>query len=366
MKRVLLMFAAAAFAATAACGQSLVLDESFRQAVQGAMDEAQAALAASPVPSGKAVAILPIAGDADGWFAGQLKIALTAAGKMCVEGKEDPMWGEVLKEIEWDERKDDILDAATVDKFGKIKSAQILLYAFLRSMDLTDRYAFFEVELHATEIATKRHLWGGVFAKCHYKPGFEDVGRVDDVPSELRAAMQTKMRDAFVKSIDASEKLGACKTLAFLPLAADVKDYALSIARDALSRSKLTPLNLDLKTLAEARMQVRDKPGQADGIVYGALRDFSVRLVDKTPWSKTYEFCVEVQLCAESAARAQLWSDTVLVKDRFVEEIGLWMMLCDWFPSLESRPWLVVVVPLAVLLGLVMLSKMLRAMTRVR
>ena len=365
MKKILIGCVIAALALQAT-SQSLAYDESYRQAVQGAIDEAEAALASSPIQAKSAIAILPIAGDPDGWLAGQLKIALTKAGKTCVEGKEDPMWDEIIKEIKWDERKDDILDKATLDKFGKLKSAQTLLYAFVRSCELTNRYAFFEIELHATDISTTQHVWGGVFAKRYYKPGFEDVGRIDDVPTELREAMQTKMRDAFAKSINESEKIGDGMKFAFLPLVADVKDYALSIVRDALAKSKITPLNLDLKTLAEARMQVRDKPGQADGVMYGALRDFSVRLVDKTPWSRTYEFSVEVQLCVESAARAQLWSDTVLEQDRFVKKIGIWPMLCEWFPSLESRPWLLVVIPLAVLVGLFLLASLLRAMTRVR
>ena len=364
MKKIIPGFVAAA--ALAAAAQSLNYDESYRQAVQGAMDEAESALAASPIPAGSAVAILPIEGDPDGWLANQLKIALTKAGKTCVEGKEDPMWDEVLKEIEWDERKEDILDAATLDSFGKLKSAQTLLYAFVRSRELTDRYAFFEIELHATVIATKQHVWGGVFAKRHYKPGFESVGRVDDIPVALREAMQTKVRDALAKSINESEKLGAVKSVAFLPLTADVRDYALSIVRDALARTRLTPLNLDLKTLAEARMQVRDKPGQADGVMYGALRDLSARVVDDSPKGKVWEYCVEVQLCVESAARAQLWSDTVLVRERYEEDVGFWGLLCNIFPALRARPWLAFVVPVAILVGLFAFCKLLGAMTRVR
>lgn len=364
MKKIIMGCAAAL--ALAAGAQSLNYDESYRQAVQGAMDEAESAIAASPIPAESAVALLPIAGDADGWLAGQLKIALTRAGKTCVEGKEDPMWDEVLKEIEWDERKEDILDAATLDSFGKLKSAQVLVYAFVRSRDLTDRYAFFEIELHATEIATKRHVWGGVFAMRHYKPGFEDVGRVGEIPVDLREAMQTKMRDALAKSINESEKLGAVKSVAFLPLTADVRDYALSIVRDALARTKLTPLNLDLKTLAEARMQLRDKPGQADGIMYGALRDLSVRVVEDGPKGKVWEYCAEVQLCVESAARAQLWSDTVLVRERYSEDAGFWGTLCYIFPFLKDRPWLAVVLPLGILVALFVFGSLLRAMTRVR
>lgn len=366
MRKIIMGCVAAMAIAATADEQSVMYKDEFRQAVQGAIDEAEASIAASKMSAKSAVAILPIGGDSDGWLAGQLKIALTRAGKTCVEGKEDPAWAEILKEIEWDERKEDILDKATLDKFGRLKSAQTLLYAFVRAKDMTDRYAFFEIELHATEIATKQHIWGGVFAKRHYKPGFENVGKVTGVPVALRETMQTKVRDAVAKSIGESKKLGNVKTVALLPFAADNDGYAASIVRDALTQTKLSPLNLDLATLAEARLQVRDKPGQADGIIYGALRDYSWRIVDKAPNSTTWEFVVEVQACVESAAREQLWSKTILVQDTYTEKEGVWVTLCRWFPSLEKRPWLLVVVPLSILIGLVVFFKFLGAVTRVK
>ena len=366
MKNTHAVLLAATLSAIAAHGQSLAMDESFRQAVQGAMDEASKAITKSAIPEKAAVAILPVPGDRDGWLAGQLKIALTAAGRTCVEGKEDPMWAEVLKEVEWDERKEDMLDNETVDRFGRLKSAQVLLSAFVRSRDLTDRYAFFEIELHATEIATKQHIWGGVFAKRHYKPGFEEVGRVDEIPVALREAMQEKMRTKIAESIKVAEKLSAVKTVAMLPLADDVGGYAFSIVRDAMTKTALTPVNLDLATLGEARLQLRDKPGQADAVLHGSLRDLSARIVETTPNSVTREYFAEVQLCIETAARAQLWSDTVVVSERGTDSLGWWDTVCEFFPSLRKSPGKLVFYPLVALVLLAALWILLHAMTRVR
>ena len=104
MKNMLMTIVALAVMPVSFAQDARIKDD-LRQAVQGAMQEAETAIkAASAIPNGSPVAILPIKGDSDGWLAGQLKIALTRAGKTCVEGKEDPMWGAILKEIEWDER----------------------------------------------------------------------------------------------------------------------------------------------------------------------------------------------------------------------------------------------------------------------
>lgn len=345
------LFAFAALAALSVRAQSLAYDETYRQAVQGALDEARVALAASALPADEPIAILPVADDEDGWILGSLKIALTQAGKRCVEGKEDPLWAEILKEVEWDERKADMLDASTLDRFGRLQSARILVSAFVRARRRTERYAFFEIELHASEIATKRHLWGGVFAKRQYVPGIEELGGAVDLPQELRETMQGELREKLIRSLAAANAFAARRVrVAFLPLAADDKGYALGIVRDALGATPLMPVNLDLRTLAEARLQLRDKPDCADAILYGSLRDLSTRIVSTTPRSVTREYCAEIQLVVESAAREQLWSDTILAKGMYTRSLGLWDTLCHFYPVLRERPHLIVTVPLIAIL----------------
>ena len=104
---------------------AFLADDDARQAVYGALDKAIPALKSAPFGN-RTIAILPMkAGHSI--LAGRLKNMLVQSGFVCVEGKEDPMWDEILKEIEWDERKDDILDPATVVKFGKLKAAHILM-----------------------------------------------------------------------------------------------------------------------------------------------------------------------------------------------------------------------------------------------
>jgi len=338
-------------------------------AMKDAVAEAQSSIAASTaIPAGKAVAILPIAGDDEGAAAGLLKTALANAGKTCVEGKEDPMWGEILKEIEWDERKEDILDAATLDKFGKLKSAQYLMYGCVRRLGVSKRYVLFELELHVSCIATKQHVWGGSFVRRHTAPLADPKGAID-VPSDVRVALVDGIRAKVADSLAKSPNLGAVKRVAMLPIAGDVDQYVEGLFRDVLSSSSVTPVNLDVKTRAEARFALREGPGKADAIAYGALRDIEAKLVEEKPTGeKTYSALMELQLWIEKGAtRDILWSDTIQFSKEFVAgPRGVWGKLCHLFPCLEHHPSAIVWIPLGIVVGLIALFMFLRAVTRVR
>ena len=168
MKKTTMRWMAAAVAAfataAAAHGQTAEMAERFRaELLQAFPGQARAALAEAPVPADLPVAILPIHGDDDAWLAGQLKIALTEAGKNCVEGRDDPMWGAIIDELTWDTRKEAFLDPETMERFGRLQAAKVLVSGAVRLTALSERRWRGEVELHATELATKRHLWGRLF-----------------------------------------------------------------------------------------------------------------------------------------------------------------------------------------------------------
>ena len=338
-------------------------------AIKDAIAEACDSLAASKnVPADKAIAILPLADDVDGTIAGLLKNALVAAGKTCVEGKEDPMWSEILKEIEWDERKEDILDAKTLDKFGRLKSAQYLLYGNLRRLAATRRYVLVELELHVSCVATKQHVWGGSFARRHYTPGADPQGEVK-IPDEIRKEVIDGIRAAVADSLKKSGRLAAVKKVAMLPIAGDIDQYGAGLFRDVLAASSVTPVNLDVNTRAEMRFALREGPGRADAIAYGVLRDVDATLVEtKVDGTKIYAARMEMQLWIEKGStREILWSDTVRFSKEFtIGPRGWWDVLCHYFPSLKDHPSWIVLIPLGILVVLIALAMILKATTRVR
>lgn len=140
-------------------------DVRYREAVESAVSAVGPALADAPFGDPGTVAILPIHGDQDAWVSGLLKIALTQAGKACVQLEGDPMWDELGKQLVWDERSEDILDPATVDLISRktLQSAKILLTGRVRQTTNRKGRTGAELTLHATEVATSRHIWGGVF-----------------------------------------------------------------------------------------------------------------------------------------------------------------------------------------------------------
>lgn len=367
--KTLATFALAASLAGAAGAAGIDADELVTLALKDVVGDAKASLAASPkVPADKAVAILPFSDDKSGQVVGLLKNALTDAGKTCVEGKEDPMWNAILKEIEWDERKEDILDAATLDKFGKLKSAQYLMYGCVRRLSVTERHALIELELHISCISTKQHVWGGTFVRRHHAPGADPKGAVE-IPSEVRVALIDGLRAKVAESLGKSQKLSGAKKVAMLPIAGDIDQYAMGLFRDVLSKSSVQPVNLDVTTRAEARFALREGPGKADAIAYGALRDIEAKPVEtQATGEKTYAALMELQLWIEKGTtREILWSDTVQFKKEFtVGPRGWWDKLCHLFPSLKESPAQIVWVPLAVIIALIVIAMFLRAMTRVR
>ena len=367
MKKLLFALVAAA----SLCGMCAGIDgdELVALAFKDAVAEAQASLAASAaVPADKPIAVLPFGGNGSDQIVSLLKNALTAAGKTCVEGKEDPMWDEILKELAWDERKEDILDAGTLDRLGKLKSAQYLLYGCTRRLAGTSRYVLVELELHVSCLATKQHVWGGSFVRRHYAPGQDPDGGVD-IPSDVRVALVDGIREKVAASLRKSPKLSAVRKVALLPVAGDRDQYVYGLFRDVLSSSSVTPVNLDVLTRAEARFALRESSGQADGIAYGALRDLSARIVETTAGGrKTYSAMMEVQLWIEKGVtRDILWSDTVqFAKEFTVGPRGWWDVLCHHFPFLNEHLGATVLMLAGILIGLLVLVMILRAATRVR
>ena len=346
--------ALAAIAVFCTWGAGIDADEVVDIALKDAVSDATMSLAASPkIPSDKAIAILPFAGEKTGLVTGLLKSALVAAGKKCVEEKEGKMLAAIVKEIEWDTRKADILDPATIDKFGKMLSAQYLMYGSVRRLAATERHVLVELELHVSCVATKEHVWGGTFVRRHYAPGKEPDGRIE-IPDEIRAALIDGVRAEIAKSLEASKKLGAVKKVAMLPIAGDIDQYVAGLYRDVLAASaSVTPVNLDVTTRAEARFALREGPGRADAIAYGALRDIGASLVEEKWYGElACRARMELQLWIEKgASREILWSDTIRFTKDFSE-----------FPAPSFLVWMLV----GGVIGLIALVIVVHYATRVK
>ena len=293
-----------------------------RQALYGALDQVAKSVKASSAFKNHTVTILPIDNDDNGLIAGRLKNILTKTGVNCLEASKDPMWNEIMKEIAWSERKNDILDSASIAKLGKLKGAQILLYGKLCALKKNESRVYAEIELHACKVDTREHIWGDSFVKYFYTG--KDVSGIISLDSGLRKLLK-KNFDAALKNLQspsAAAKLNNIKTVTVVPLVGDIDRYITGLAIEMLSQTKLMPRNPRIPSLGLLRSFARDGKVDSDAVFYGAIRDLqrsnTVVSYSGEKVITSYIVSADVQLFLENIKNNDiLWSSTIPL----VEEI---------------------------------------------
>lgn len=327
-----------------------------REALQASADDVQASLQQAGVLTREPISVLPIANDQDAYLEGLLKNAVTGAGLNYVEGRNDPVWNEIMSEVEWDERKADMLDDATLSTFGRLQSTQLLLYGVIRQATSSNRMTYVEIELHLTSIATKQHLWGDLFTRRFYPA--ETVQGITNINPEIRRILQNAI-DGEQSNINNSPKLKAINRVAMIPLAGDQDSYITGLVENLISSTHLNPVRTGAMTLGQLRQNLRDEAGVADALLYGAVRDLSRQLKEKTPNKVVYEIDAEVQLRIEEARTgAILWSRTVSATGFETETIGWWTVFSQY------SKWILIII--AAIIILIVLKMFLSAVTRSR
>ncbi len=292
------------------------LNESRGLAIGRAADQAATSLAATDL-GGKAVALMPLRGDAGKEALGRIKNGLTAAGVTVVEGKDEPAFAALITEIDWDARKEDILDEATLVKLDArtLKGAGVLLYGTVRTSALAENGIYAEVELHAVEVATRVHAWGGVFVGRDYLGAdMQGIVEWDATLRELLREDLATMADA-LNAPEVAAKLEKLGTVAVVPVAGDRDQYVTGLAIEALTATRMKPVAARFPTVSEARrlQQLGQFPQHA--MLYGAIRGLYKREMpaNDTLAEKAWFYSVEVQFFLEDAATgAILWSKSLL------------------------------------------------------
>lgn len=360
MKHTLLFAAAlAALSLSAARAADAPFGDEERQAFAASMADIVASLRSSGLDG--RFSVLAVKGDHDDVVSGLLKNAVTDSGKTYVEGREDPMWDAVIKEIAFDQNTvgpdGNILDPSTIPSIGSLQATDVLLYGAVRACSKTENRIFVELELHATEVKTKRHVWGGLFAKRWYVPGTDVPKGISELPLAVRDQLKRVTTSNLVASLKAQPKLSAIRSIALIPLAGDDDRYCTYIARDAITQTEgLVAKELDLASLQGARAVFRDIPVSAgDAVLYGAVRqlgwfDEPFRLFGLTLYEK-FTVPTDFQAAIErNDTHDILWSDTVQSYEEWIE----W----NW-PVL-------IALGVGVLVALIVFFSFLRAATRVR
>jgi hypothetical protein len=150
----------ALWVAPAARAQTDAERSTLQKATDAAVAQALASLSSTNFPGVQHVAVVPLRGDADGYLTSGVKSGVTR-GPYKLFAREDQEWNTLLGEIEWGARREDIMDPATVQKFGRIQGVDANLYGQLwdRNVNLWSIRGRAKVSLNLADVETGQILW---------------------------------------------------------------------------------------------------------------------------------------------------------------------------------------------------------------
>ena len=141
----------------------LAFDAKEKEALRALAAKSESALRTANALDGKAITLLPVRGDADGYFERLLVGAVVSAGKNCVvcNDEKNERFRRILDEINWDERQTTLksVDPATIDRLGRLMSTQVFLEAVLDVEKKGEKEVSVELNLLAYAIETKQYIW---------------------------------------------------------------------------------------------------------------------------------------------------------------------------------------------------------------
>jgi len=155
-----------------------------KAAVRKAIESATAEFGGAAKLKGKAITVLPVHGDSQGYCEERLIGALVKSGLTCVisnDEKKDLRFKEILKTIKWDERQTTLksLDAKTIDELGHLKSTQVFLEARIDIARVGRKQRpVVELNLLAYEVSTKQFVWAGDIVQDERGKRWPDVSEV--------------------------------------------------------------------------------------------------------------------------------------------------------------------------------------------
>lgn len=300
-------------------------DPEINRAVDTALRDAVSAIKSAPF-AGKTVSVIPLPSDKNGILAGKIKNLATAQGHVILEGQSDPMWQEIIKEISWSEQKDDILDQATIAKFGKLKGVQVLLYASVITVERNAERIYVQIALHATDIRTRQHIWGhSCAARLYTTPDFRGIISLDN---NLRLLLKKNFDDALksLKSPEFAAKLENTKNVTIIPLAGDIDGYLTGLAFETITHTgNLSARSTKVSTLSLFRDLNKNISTAKDAVLYGAVRDLrrkdegSENTDDYKIKNKSTVYA-DIQLFIENVNTGDiLWSKTITLSETVYE-----------------------------------------------
>lgn len=185
-----------------------------------AEDAAVEALKALKVAQAKAgrIAVLPLSDDTENLYPVVRAELASYPGLYEFYTRNEAEWDTLLSEIEFADRRGDVMDATTIQKFGRIKGVEALLYGSVREASVDARgNGVVRLSLTLSEVETGRQLWSGNITG-QYAPVREASGAV--LKAVINAAGQAAENLSGMKS-----RLGNLD-IYLMPVVSDGVDYS--------------------------------------------------------------------------------------------------------------------------------------------
>jgi hypothetical protein len=312
-------------------------DDASRKALRDLATQVRESLKAdTKVPRQATLCLLPITNDKQAYLGDLLKTAVTDAGLTYVEGRDDPLWPALLKEMEMNKRQDDILDPTTLTSFGKLKAAKLLMYATIREVKSANGQACAEATLHVSAVETKEHLWGDSFTGMWPLPDL--AGSLPWGEKELQ--LINLCREDLGKAWTQVPELRGMK-IAIFGLAGDRDQMVTLMVSEALQKAGAVPVRIEAASQSEARRLVAAKPGTCDAILSGAFRGPAKELVQEGVAARDYRLFAILQVRIEKAAGAQLWSQSFTKSLTWQEPKSKDSVGLQTKKAAEGHPWMI-------------------------
>lgn len=138
---------------------SAYADETSDKAAQEAITNAMDSLSAQEFPEVVRIAVVPLRNDPDKAITDILKISVTKT-KYDIILRDDEEWAELLKNIEWETRREDIMNPDTVQELGGILGVDALLYGTVKEIDEAFIRTKVRLNLNLANVQTGQLLWG--------------------------------------------------------------------------------------------------------------------------------------------------------------------------------------------------------------
>jgi len=330
-----------------------------------ALEDVGKELSGAPLDKGKTIAVVAplLKGDQSGFLAGRIKPTLKKAGLTVVEHLEGEFAEQIKKELAANDRWNDlgILDKSTVVLIGEsLKNAQYLIYGTLRQPEENERRIYVELELHVASIKTAEYLWGGVFTKTKriLTTNEEKMVRTDRFLNAERETMRASFAE-LVKTLEGAE-IPSGTRIAVTPMRGgeDLSTLARDCAKEAITQAGLKTIEIGARSFAEAYVQVRDKPEQADAILRGGVRARMIELVEKGLEVDTYSIVTEVFVEILDKDGVSLCSKVLVGKRPYEWKRSRWELF-----QMYKKECLIAAM---VLVGLIVIGMFLKATRRVR